>query len=120
RERDRTERLADRAARALATSISRLSARVDHAGQLLAALSYRSVLARGFALVRDDAGHPLHQAASIGPNAALSIEFADGVVAATAAAGRAAPVAAPPKTARETKPAAAKRSPDPADQGSLF
>ncbi|MGJ4930669.1 exodeoxyribonuclease VII large subunit [Bradyrhizobium sp. HKCCYLS2038] len=122
RERDRTERLADRASRALATSISRLSARVDHAGQLLAALSYRSVLARGFALVRDEAGHPLHQAASIGPNAALSIEFADGTVAATAGAGRPVPTAAPtpPKAGRETKPAAAKRTPDPADQGSLF
>ncbi|WP_315721787.1 MULTISPECIES: exodeoxyribonuclease VII large subunit [unclassified Bradyrhizobium] len=122
RERDRTERLADRASRALTTSISRLSARVDHAGQLLTALSYRSVLARGFALVRDEAGHPLHQAASIGPNAALSIEFADGVVAATAGAERPAPSAAPaaPKPAREGKPASSKRTPDPADQGSLF
>jgi exodeoxyribonuclease VII large subunit len=122
RERDRTERLADRASRALTTSISRLSARVDHAGQLLTALSYRSVLARGFALVRDEAGHPLHQAASIGPNAALSIEFADGVVAATAGAERSVPSAAPatPKPARESKPASSKRTPDPADQGSLF
>ncbi|WP_315784478.1 MULTISPECIES: exodeoxyribonuclease VII large subunit [unclassified Bradyrhizobium] len=122
RERDRTERLADRASRALTTSISRLSARVDHAGQLLTALSYRSVLARGFALVRDEAGHPLHQAASIGPNAALLIEFADGVVAATAGAERPAPSAAPaaPKPAREGKPASSKRTPDPADQGSLF
>ncbi|NPU11170.1 exodeoxyribonuclease VII large subunit [Bradyrhizobium sp. 83002] len=122
RERDRTERLADRASRALTTSISRLTARVDHAGQLLTALSYRSVLARGFALVRDEAGHPLHQAASIGPNAALSIEFADGVVAATAGAERPMSSAAPaaPKPAREGKPASSKRTPDPADQGSLF
>ncbi|NPV21832.1 exodeoxyribonuclease VII large subunit [Bradyrhizobium aeschynomenes] len=122
RERDRTERLADRASRALTTSISRLTARVDHAGQLLTALSYRSVLARGFALVRDEAGHPLHQAASIGPNAALSIEFADGVVAATAGAERPMSSAAPaaPKPAREGKSASSKRTPDPADQGSLF
>ncbi|NPU67396.1 exodeoxyribonuclease VII large subunit [Bradyrhizobium sp. 83012] len=122
RERDRTERLADRASRALTTSISRLTARVDHAGQLLTALSYRSVLARGFALVRDEAGHPLHQAASIGPNAALSIEFADGVVAATAGAELPMSSAAPaaPKPAREGKPASSKRTPDPADQGSLF
>lgn len=121
RERERAERLAERAGRALTTSISRLSARVDHAGQLLAALSYRSVLARGFALVRDEAGHPLHHAASIGPGATLSIEFADGAVAATAGAGRPAPAAAPaPKAARETKPAPSKRTPDPADQGNLF
>ncbi|CAL79744.1 putative exonuclease VII, large subunit OB-fold nucleic acid binding domain [Bradyrhizobium sp. ORS 278] len=122
RERDRAERLADRASRALATSILRLRARTDHAGQLLSALSYRSVLARGFALVRDEAGHPLHQAAGIESGAALSIEFADGRVAATAGAGSPLPTSAPaaPKPVRESKPAAAKRTPDPADQGSLF
>ncbi|MGC2779171.1 MAG: exodeoxyribonuclease VII large subunit, partial [Bradyrhizobium sp.] len=122
RERERTERLAERARRALTTSMSRWSARVDHAGQLLAALSYRSVLARGFALVRDETGHPLHQAASIGPGAVLSIEFADGKVAATAGAECPVPAAAPaaPRTARDGKPTAPKRSPDPADQGSLF
>ncbi|CCD98808.1 putative exonuclease VII, large subunit OB-fold nucleic acid binding domain (fragment) [Bradyrhizobium sp. STM 3809] len=122
RERDRTERLADRASRALATSILRLRARTDHAGQLLSALSYRSVLARGFALVRDEAGHPLHQAAGIESGAALSIEFADGRIAATAGAGSPVPASAPaaPKPARESKPAAPKRTPDPADQGSLF
>ena len=53
-----------------------------------AALSYRSVLARGFALVRDEAGHPLHAAAQVGPGARLEIEFADGRVAATADADR--------------------------------
>ncbi|MGY3448112.1 exodeoxyribonuclease VII large subunit [Bradyrhizobium sp. USDA 4353] len=122
RERDRTERLADRASRALATSILRLRARTDHAGQLLSALSYRSVLARGFALVRDEAGHPLHQAAGIEAGATLSLEFADGRIAATAGAGSPAPTSAPaaPKPVRESKPAAPKRTPDPADQGSLF
>ena len=34
--------------------MQRLEARVAHSGQLLAALSYRGVLARGFALVRDE------------------------------------------------------------------
>ncbi|XUM22692.1 exodeoxyribonuclease VII large subunit [Bradyrhizobium oligotrophicum S58] len=119
RERDRTERLAERARRALLTQLQRLSARVGQNEKLLTALSYRSVLARGFALVRDEAGHPLHHAASIGPGAALSIEFADGKVAATAGADRPLPPAAP-KAPREAKPSAAKRTPDPADQGSLF
>ncbi|WP_316168029.1 MULTISPECIES: exodeoxyribonuclease VII large subunit [unclassified Bradyrhizobium] len=122
RERDRTERLAERARRALLTQLQRLSARVGQNEKLLTALSYRSVLARGFALVRDEAGHPLHHAASIGPGDALSIEFADGKVAATAGADRPLPPAAPssPKPAREAKPPAPKRTPDPADQGSLF
>src|SRR5438477_12725140 len=52
RETERTQRLAERARRALATAMQRLEARVAHSGQLLGALSYRGVLARGFALVR--------------------------------------------------------------------
>ena len=55
-----------------------------HSGQLLTALSYRSVLARGFALVRNDAGHPLHAAADVLAGARLELEFSDGRVAATA------------------------------------
>ena len=68
--------------------MQRLDARVAHSGQLLAALSYRGVLARGFALVRDAQGHAVHAAASVGPGAHLSIEFADGRVGATADADR--------------------------------
>jgi exodeoxyribonuclease VII large subunit len=91
---------------------------------LLAALSYRSVLARGFALVRDEAGHPLHAASSIGPGARLDLEFSDGRVAATADADRPAAASAPtsgPKVApREAKPPAPRRMVKPVDQGSLF
>src|SRR6202142_4186484 len=65
RDRERTLRLAERARRALATSTQRLAARVAHSGQLLGALSYRGVLARGFALVRDAGGHAVHTAAGI-------------------------------------------------------
>jgi exodeoxyribonuclease VII large subunit len=123
RERERTHRLAERARRALLTAMQRLEARVIHSGQLLTALSYRSVLARGFALVRDEGGHPLHAAASVGPNAPLTIEFADGRVGATADADRPEAAAAPasePKPARETKASAPKRVTKPVDQGSLF
>jgi exodeoxyribonuclease VII large subunit len=82
-------------------------------------LSYRGVLARGFALVRDEQGHAVHAAASVGPNAHLSIEFADGRVDATADADP--PQATAPKAApREAKPVAPKRIGKPVDQGSLF
>ena len=104
--------------------MQRLDARVAHSGQLLGALSYRGVLARGFALVRDAHDHPIHAAASVGPNAPLTIEFADGRVAATADADRpatATPVSAPKPPPREPKPAAApKPVAKPVDQGSLF
>ncbi len=124
RSRERTERLTERAQRALMTLMQRLDARVAHSGQLLSALSYRGVLARGFALVRDEHGHAVHAAASVGPNAHLSIEFADGRVAATADADRppatSTPASEPRIAPREPKPAAPKRLPKPVDQGSLF
>jgi exodeoxyribonuclease VII large subunit len=121
RDRERTLRLAERARRALATTTERLAARVAHSGQLLGALSYRGVLARGFALVRDAEGHAVHAAASIGPGARLSLEFADGRVGATADADR--PPAASPQArpvAGEPKPAAPRRATKPVDQGNLF
>ena len=123
RSRERTQRLAERARRALATAMARREARVTHSGQLLSALSYRGVLARGFALVRDEHGHAVHAAASIGPAAHLSIEFADGRVAATADADRpvtTATTSAPALARRETKTTAPKRIGKPVDQGSLF
>src|SRR5256886_15008264 len=66
---ERTQRLADRARRALAMAMQRLDARVAHSGQLLAALLYRSVLRRGFVLVRDEQGHGVGCAAGVGTGA---------------------------------------------------
>jgi exodeoxyribonuclease VII large subunit len=66
----------------------------------------------------------VHAAASIGPNAPLSIEFADGRVGATADGDRPAagstPTSAPALVRRETKTIAPKRVAKPVDQGSLF
>jgi exodeoxyribonuclease VII large subunit len=125
RDRERAQRLAERARRALLTAMQRLEARIAHSGQLLSALSYRGVLARGFALVRDAHGQPLHAAAAVGPNAHLTIEFADGRVGATADSVRppetSAPDSAPKAATREAKTTmAAKRVVKPVDQGSLF
>jgi exodeoxyribonuclease VII large subunit len=119
RDRERTLRLAERARRALATALQRHQARVSHSGQLLAALSYRGVLARGFALVRDARGVAVHAAAAVGPGAHLTLEFADGRVAATADADRPA-AASPAKPASEPRPAPPKRVVKPVGQGSLF
>ncbi len=117
RARERVQRLTERALRALATQNQRRSARVVHAGQLLAALSYRSVLARGFALVRDEAGAPLHAAHAIAPGQSLSLEFADGRVGVTAhgpADG------SPPAAKPAARPAAPRRKTAATDQGDLF
>jgi exodeoxyribonuclease VII large subunit len=127
RERERVLRLAERSRRALATAMQRHQARVAHSGKLLAALSYRGVLARGFALVRDEQGQPMHAAAAIGPGARLTLEFADGRVGATADTDRpvvarpAKPAASASKESKEpSRQAAPKRVAKPVDQGSLF
>ena len=57
--------------------------RLASAAQVLSAVSYLNVLARGFALVRDEAGAALRSAASIGAGQPVTIQFADGDVAAT-------------------------------------
>ncbi|WP_438277239.1 exodeoxyribonuclease VII large subunit [Nitrobacter sp.] len=115
---ERTQRLAERARRAFVTLLQRHEARIAHSGQLLAAVSYRGVLARGFALVRDDAGQALRSASAVGPAARLSLEFADGRVNATADNDRLATTSPGPKS--QPKPTPARRTVKPGDQGNLF
>jgi exodeoxyribonuclease VII large subunit len=83
RSRERIDALSARAARAAATLIDRRQARLERAGQLLAALSYHGVLMRGFVLVRAADGRPLRVASAVSPGMRLDIEFADGHVGAT-------------------------------------
>jgi len=117
RDRERALRLTERARRALTTLLQRQQARVEASNKLLAALSYRGVLARGFALVRDEQGAALHAAANVSAGARLSIEFADGRVGVTADGDHPAPPQA-------TKPAAPKSTTPKrkakVDQGDLF
>jgi exodeoxyribonuclease VII large subunit len=78
------ERLAALASRkhvALSRRMERLSAKLGSVEKLLEVVSYRSVLARGFALVSAD-GEPVRSAAAVPRGRALSIEFHDGHVAA--------------------------------------
>jgi exodeoxyribonuclease VII large subunit len=84
RARERTLAFFARAQLATMALLQNRAARVERAGRLLTAVSYRGVLARGFALVRDADGRPLHTAAAITAGARLGIEFADGQVRATA------------------------------------
>ena len=120
--RERTHGLGERAHRALLASLQKLASRTAHSGQLLAALSYRSVLARGFALVRDEAGHHVLGACDVGPGARLDLEFSDGRVGATADADQPSAVETPKKVTCEPKAKAQrrKRLAKPVGQGSLF
>jgi exodeoxyribonuclease VII large subunit len=84
RARDRVTACGERAERALDNLLDSRAARLESAGQLLAAMSYRGVLSRGFALVRDGSGVPLRTAGAVTPGMPLDIEFTDGRVGATA------------------------------------
>ncbi len=116
RERDRIGSLAERAQRAMLARIDRCDARAERAGQLLAALSYHGVLARGFALVRDGAGKPLHAAAGVSPGLKLDIEFNDGRVPAIATGG---PAGKPVSSAAAAAPRR-RRGSGGEGQGTLF
>ncbi|MGE5546934.1 MAG: exodeoxyribonuclease VII large subunit [Solirubrobacterales bacterium] len=74
------DRLASDRARLLETLAARLES-----------VSYRAVLARGYAVVRDGAGHVV-SAATAEAGAHLSVEFTDGSVGVTVAPGGAAPI----------------------------
>ncbi len=76
--------IASRANRALVQLVSKRRDRFTAEAKLFQSLNYKSVLARGFAVVRDAAGKPVRAAADIRSGAALAIEFADGEVQARA------------------------------------
>jgi len=82
RQRERVIVFTQRAERAVRTLIATRLARCERDGQLLAAFSYRGVLARGFALIRDAAGQPLHSVTAAIAGMPIQIEFSDGRVGA--------------------------------------
>lgn len=95
--------------------------RLERAGRLLDALSYKGVLERGFALVRDGEGTPLHAASAVSSGQALEIEFRDGRVAATAGEGLAPQEPGPLPPARAPrKPKPSRSLPDETRQPTLF
>ena len=90
------------------------------AGQdrVLQSLSYKNVLKRGYAVVRDADDRPLTRVAAVTSGQPLSIEFSDGRVGAVAGAmpeGMAAPASDRKKPASKVE-----RAMEPPKQGSLF
>jgi exodeoxyribonuclease VII large subunit len=109
-------RLDARMVRAYAEGLQNRRAQLVSAWQLLGAMSYRGVLSRGFALVRDEAGAPLRRAAEVRQAQRLEIEFADGKVGAVAG-GRVGPPLTPPALLPRRR---AKPDKDSDGQASLF
>lgn len=118
--REKSQRLSglDAAGRMAAASdrmIDRAADRVAGFDKLLESYSYRNVLARGYAVIRDAAGKPVKLAAEAAPGSAVSIEFSDGERAAILD-GTAPPAKKAKKAARRVPDKSAKND----DQGTLL
>jgi len=81
-ERERLDARGLRLDRAAATRTDAARGRLDALWRLLGSLGPEAVLARGFAIVRDEKGRVLARAARAGRARGLEIEFADGRLAA--------------------------------------
>jgi exodeoxyribonuclease VII large subunit len=117
--RERGQNLGRRLDAAYGALLNRRRDRLGHAAKLLGAVGYRSILARGFVLVRDASGVSLRAAAQVVAGADLNLTFADGEVSAVAGAGVAVAQAAAPGEPGAKKRAPAKKPPT-GGQGSLF
>ncbi|MFN6984384.1 MAG: exodeoxyribonuclease VII large subunit, partial [Rhizobium oryzihabitans] len=85
--------------------------------RVLESLSYKNVLKRGYAVIRDEENRPLTRAAAIASGAVVSMEFADGRVSAiTTGEGIPSTEAVTTQKKKPAKPA----SSGPSDQGDLF
>jgi exodeoxyribonuclease VII large subunit len=82
RQRERLESLSARAAQGARNMLNRKAFELTSLSQLLRSLSHKSVLDRGFALVRGTGSKVIRRAAALEVTAALDIEFADGHVSA--------------------------------------
>lgn len=110
---ERLSGLSERMDRAYAIRLTKSRDRLDGLEKLLKSLSYKDVLARGYALLRDDKGQPVRSASAVSSGDALSIELADGTIDAVATSGSAGP-------ARKAKKPATSEGKKPTSQGSLF
>ncbi|MDE2578129.1 MAG: exodeoxyribonuclease VII large subunit [Hyphomicrobiales bacterium] len=98
-----------RLAPALARLVAHRREALQQRARMLASLGYTNVLARGFALVRDEDGHPVRAAAALQARQHVRLEFADGETGATIDG----------ETAPRAKPAPRPKTPG-GGQGSLF
>ena len=99
--------LATRLYASMLQGLTTRGAALAQTGKLLTSLSYKSVLARGYAVVKDADGNLVYGREGLLPGAPVAIEFADGEVGAT--------IAGSPVIKRKPRPQT-----DPGAQESLF
>ncbi|HTR83515.1 MAG TPA: exodeoxyribonuclease VII large subunit [Reyranella sp.] len=110
---DRLEQFGDRLKRHSDDLLRHGLRQVDQLGKLLESYSFHSVLNRGFALVRDQDGHPVLAAAGVAAGDTIGIEFADGRIGAKVTDGATGARPSP-------KPTAPRKREGGGNQGSLL
>lgn len=120
RAKDRLSGLMQRADGAMTAQVRHRRTELLGHDRVLQSLSYKNVLMRGYAVIRDAENRPVSRAGALAPNAQIAIEFADGRVSAVTGEG----AEPPPASAPPVKPApaarASKKAEPPPGQGSLF
>jgi exodeoxyribonuclease VII large subunit len=108
---ERVDALMQRAGRAFAQNLARRRDRLNSLWTLVRSLGPDAVLARGYALLRDEAGGLVRSVAQAQPGAALGVQVADGRFAVTVAGG--------PDTLQKAA-RSQRREPPRTGQGDLF
>ncbi|WP_174802049.1 exodeoxyribonuclease VII large subunit [Martelella limonii] len=116
RDRDKLGVLSRRSATAIDSALKAHRAAISGQERVLNSLSYRNVLARGFAVIRDQDNRPVSRAAALAAGAPVEIEFADGRVKAVTGEGGASSGAPTPSKPKKKASGPSK----PPTQGSLF
>jgi exodeoxyribonuclease VII large subunit len=120
RGRERLDLLSARAGQCLALALDQRRNRLEALGQLLRTLSHKSVLERGFVLVRDAEGRMLRRAAEAEAAARIELEFIDGRLPATIGASGSGAGAAHSPASPAGKPRARPSRKQKDTQGQLF
>lgn len=111
RARDRLANFSRHADSAIGHQLARARAALAAQDRVLQSLSYKNVLNRGYAVIRDEENRPIAQASALSAGMGIAIEFADGRVGAMTTEGGAAPSGARKRTIKAGEPP---------KQGSLF
>ncbi|WP_150524708.1 exodeoxyribonuclease VII large subunit [Roseibium sediminis] len=115
--RERLAALSERMNRAYGNRLQTEKARLHGLEKLLNSLSYKEVLSRGYAVIRDESGDPMRSVASVASGARISVELSDGSFDAMALGDEA---VQPPKPKSAAKLKKSSGGSKPASQGSLF
>ena len=111
RARDRLANFSRHADSAIGHQLARARAALASQDRVLQSLSYKNVLKRGYAVIRDEENRPVSQASALSAGMGIAIEFADGRVGAMTTEGGAAPSGGRKRTIKAGEPP---------KQGSLF